>query len=136
MKRGLLSWGLFLLWVGLVLSISSQSSPPGAETVGAQVGGHGDDIFHFIEYAAGAFLAYIAIVYTRYVSQPRIRYMLAFALSLLIASVDEAFQGFVPGRTASVLDVGVDTLGIVSCLAAIGGASWLYQRLRGKVPLL
>lgn len=136
MKRGLLSWGPFLLWVGLAFSISSQSSPPGAETVGSQVGGHGDDVFHFIEYAAGAFLAYIAVVYTRYVSQLRLRYMLAFVLPLLIAGVDETIQSFVPGRSASALDVGVDTLGIVSCLATISVASWLYQRRRGKVPLL
>ena len=104
--------------------------------IGSQMGGHGDDVFHFVEYSTGAFLAYIAIVRSRHVKGSRLRYILAFALSLAIAGVDELLQGFIPGRLASATDVGVDFLGVVSSLSMIGGGSWLYRKRRGSKTTL
>ncbi len=125
-KRALVSWAPFLLWVGVILVISSQSSPPGAETVGSKLGGHSDWVFHFVEYAIAAYLAYRAVASGGLIGQPHFRYMVAFVLPFVIACVDEGLQGFVPGRTASAL-------GIASALTVTGIASRLYRGLLGRL---
>lgn len=49
----------------------------------------------------------------------------AWAMAVLYAITDESHQSFVPGRGATVVDVGIDALG-----AALG--LWLWSRLRAR----
>ena len=48
-----------------------------------------------------------------------ISYYLAFAIGTLFAISDEVHQSFVPGRTASLLDVLLDVLGIIAVLISV-----------------
>ena len=54
---------------------------------------------------------------------------LAFAVSLavLYSLTDEFHQAFVPGRTPSLMDLGVDAVG-----AVLGVGMWMYGRRRVK----
>ena len=45
-------------------------------------------------------------------------------LSTLYAVSDEVHQAFVPGRTVSLLDLGLDTLGILAVLAVLWKGRW------------
>jgi VanZ family protein len=49
--------------------------------------------------------------------------VLAIALSALYAASDEFHQSFTPGRTPSVIDVGIDTIG-----AALGVGTWAWVK--------
>ncbi len=49
----------------------------------------------------------------------------AIASSLLRAIIDEIHQAFVPGRTGTIVDVGIDAIGI-------GIAAWLIYRRQPK----
>jgi len=51
----------------------------------------------------------------------------AFLCGLAYAASDEAHQIFIPGRTASPVDVGIDSVGV---LAGIGACFWWYARHR------
>ncbi len=63
-----------------------------------------------------------AILFTLLLRATGKNYLLSFILTLLYASTDEFHQKFTFGRTASVLDVGID-----SCGAAI--AAYLLWKL-------
>src|SRR5262249_61746408 len=56
----------------------------------------------------------------------------ALALAVVYALVDEAHQAFVPGRTASLLDSGIDSLGAASSQIAI----FLRHLWAGRFELL
>lgn len=54
------------------------------------------------------------------------RLALGLLITALYAASDELHQAFVPGRTASVVDVGIDVLG------GVCGTLWFQLRRRGK----
>jgi VanZ family protein len=70
---------------------------------------------HFTGYAILSALALRSVARGR-TPQPR-HFVVAFALSVAYAVTDEIHQSFVPLRTASLGDVGIDALGAASCLA-------------------
>ena len=75
--------------------------------------------FHFMEYA---FLAYLLYRAFRGVSriQWRLQWMmLSFMISFVFAMLDECIQIFIRNRGGSLLDVLVDTMGILSVLGVI-----------------
>jgi len=52
---------------------------------------------------------------------PKVAVALALGVSVAWAFVDEAFQTLIPSRTASLLDVGIDSTGaLVACVFAVG----------------
>ncbi|HEY8449741.1 MAG TPA: VanZ family protein [Bacillota bacterium] len=51
---------------------------------------------------------------------PWARYLTAWLLATLYAATDEWHQRFVPGRTGSLTDVGIDAVGALLALAGIG----------------
>lgn len=66
-----------------------------------------------------------------------------FSLPLLVVSlsgiIEECYQIFVPGRTASLLDLLADILGAVFAIVLANRLAWLsriYARLRLKIPPL
>jgi len=69
-----------------------------------------DVAFHFLEYCGLAVLLNRALKDIRGWSS----FSLAVLLCLLYAASDEWHQSFVPGRTASLYDVGVDGIGALA----------------------
>lgn len=128
-KRPHLAWVPFLVWVGMAFALSSQSSPPGAATIGAQAGGQGDVLVHLAEYAVGGILALFALALSGLSKRGWLIFLLAWLIVLAIACVDETIQRFVPGRTFSLTDVATDALGAGAALALVAALSWVYRAM-------
>ena len=77
---------------------------------------------HFTEYAVLAFLWHRALAGSRR------RLLAAFLISALYAVSDEWHQSFVPNRTASAVDVMVDTTGAAVMMALLS----LKTKMRGQ----
>src|SRR5256885_3180887 len=98
---------------------------------------------HLTEYAILAALWYRAFTRGRRLTPPTAGW-LAFGISLAWATLDEWHQAFLPSRTSSATDVGIDGAGaavalIVACRgwrAALDGAAipllWLAAARRGR----
>jgi len=56
-------------------------------------------------------------------------FSLALAGVILYAMSDEFHQSFIPGRTSTMVDVGIDTLGAFIGLAAARFSLWFQKRL-------
>ena len=70
-----------------------------------------DIVFHFLEYAVFAWLIIRAVTTSWPQKGRREKLLLVMFLAFLYALSDEFHQSFVPGRTASWLDVAVDATG-------------------------
>lgn len=107
MKTRLLDYLFPVLWMGVIFFLSSQPVLPGASTFWQ------DFIFkklaHISVYAVLYFLWYRAIR----TENAKVKILIPFILTLAYAISDEIHQSFVLGRTATVRDVGYDTLGMV-----------------------
>jgi VanZ family protein len=66
---------------------------------------------HFTEYALLAFWAIRALAKSPHPAFRRYRFLIAVAVVLVIASIDEFNQSFEPSRTSSIWDVGLDMIG-------------------------
>jgi len=136
-KRWLYYWLPVLLWMGMILVVSSRSSLPFVlnKTVDLVTKKAG----HMTEYGVLAFLLWRAIrsckqsgvseATSGHRSKERGWPALpsfggAFVLSLLYAISDEFHQTFVPGRTGALTDVGFDVLGMLLAL----GLVWWFSR--------
>ena len=125
MRRWLVRWGPSLVMMALIFGASST---PGNDL--PKFGGW--DLFvkkggHMLGYAL------LAMSYLRGLTgSRRLNWRICF-LAVLMAAVyamtDEFHQSFTPGRTPSVADVGIDTLG-----ASIGTSVWAVVRsARGRL---
>lgn len=112
-----------LVWMGAIFYLSAQPSLPQAPDpwwdVLLKKGGH------MAGYAVLAILWWRVLV--RRCSR-RCALGLAIVLSVLYAISDEVHQLYVPGRSGSVWDVGIDACGI---LLAAGLLRWWYRRRAG-----
>lgn len=106
--RRVLYWMAALAWAAVIFTISSvpgSSLPPGRYGVVGHLGG----------YTVLGLLLFVAL-------RVDWRRSAAAAIAVLLASVygatDELHQAFVPGRTPSVFDWFIDTVG------ALAGVSW------------
>lgn len=127
-------WGLALLWMAVIFAFSSQANS------GAYTEAYLQDanvpirkLAHMFEFAVLAVLYQTALVGSlmppREAEQERVaeqksenslkNYLFAFALAVLYALTDEWHQAFVPGRSASLLDSGVDAIGALVGLSAV-----------------
>jgi VanZ family protein len=120
----ILRWLPVVAWMGLIFLLSSQPSLPRAP----------DDLLdvltkkgaHFGEYLLLAVLLSRALVAANGMSWP----ILALALGTTVAYAisDELHQSFVPGRTPSPGDVGIDAVGAITGLALFTG--WRHHTLK------
>ncbi|PZD75373.1 hypothetical protein C1752_00026 [Acaryochloris thomasi RCC1774] len=84
---------------------------------------------HFTEYAVLAGVAYGAAALG--FQRPRTRSLqIALTCAILFAISDEWHQRFVPGRTSTPQDVGIDILG--ACVVVIAIALWQWRRPASK----
>jgi hypothetical protein len=114
-------WGPAFGMMGLIFffsSIPGQEFPPlGWWEWLVTNGGH----------ALGYAMLSAAFVYGLSADQPAAPRQLALAvlLAVLYSFSDEFHQAFVPGRTPSLMDLGVDAIG-----ALVGVGVWMYERRR------
>lgn len=74
--------------------------------------------------------ALLALAYLRGIHSPDWRaFSLALAGVILFAVLDEFHQSYVPGRTSTMVDVGIDTLGAFIGLTAARFSPWFQRRL-------
>lgn len=108
-------------WMAVIFLLSSQSTLPKA-------GGLPVDVTaimgHLVAYAVLAALIRLAIGGT---ASDRRSDLLAIALATIYGASDEFHQSFVPGRDASVLDLGVDLVGGILSVTLVG----LARSVRG-----
>ncbi len=117
-----------LAWIALIFTFSSQSQPLGSETASGLLGGRGDLLVHFSEYFVLALLLLLTVL-TALPNQARtIHYLLVVSAAVFIGGMEEVYQGFVPDRTSSFLDVGADALGAVTSVVLVA----LISRYRHK----
>lgn len=117
-----------LAWIALIFTFSSQSQPVGSETASGLLGGRGDLLVHFSEYFVLALLLLLTVL-TALPNQARtIHYLLVVSAAVFIGGMEEVYQGFVPDRTSSFLDVGADALGAVTSVFLVA----LISRYRRK----
>jgi len=109
MKTLLGRWLPVAVWMGMIYFLSAQSTLPKLDVSWL------DEVLriagHFFQYAVLGFLLARAIIRDGDASRLKLAWVIAFAV--LYALSDEWHQSFVPGRDASVLDVGVDALGVM-----------------------
>jgi hypothetical protein len=117
MKNWLYRWGPAILFMAIIFIASAT---PGSEIPGfgfwdffAKKGGH------LIGYALLAAAYYHALNNGK--RAPKLLFVLALCMTALYAASDEWHQRFTPGRSPSLLDVGIDITGsffgaLVSCL--------------------
>ena len=115
--RVALAWALVLGWMGIIFWLSNQPDLPRLE--GSLRDAMLKRVAHLVEYAFLGGLLWRALNLTFRLGAPGL-YIWAFSLSFLYAVSDEVHQAFVPGRTASFLDLGLDALGILAVLIALG----------------
>jgi VanZ family protein len=115
-------WLPFALWMALIYAISAQPEAPGPGDKGSLL----RDLFNYSAHACSfALLALLARRAMRSGTPWLPRWMArhpgwaACIWSALYAISDEYHQSFVPGRTASIWDLGVDLAGILGMLALL-----------------
>ena len=84
---------------------------------------------HFVEYAILAFLARRAFITSTREFLKNHWFALSLILVVVVAVIDELHQSFVPARTGSIYDSGIDIAGGLTVLLVC----WLYQRRRSRL---
>ena len=117
MKRFLQNWSPVLLYFGLIFLLSS--SPAGVKP-GI------DKALHVVEYAVMGFFTARGVLLSWDLSRSQ-GIALGAALAAVLGALDELHQHFVPGRQASLFDLGADAVGaILGALLFVGLGSLLY----------
>lgn len=120
-----LFWGLALIWMAVIFAFSSQANS-GAYTEAylQEANVPVRKLAHMFEFAVLAVLYQTALArsITKTNEQAKSKfkhYWLAFVLAVLYALSDEWHQSFVPGRSSSLLDSGVDSTGALIGLTTV-----------------
>lgn len=123
-----LSWFGVVLWMSFIFFMSSRVGDDSADLSGSFLGFFGPFVrifaprvedaslhvwirkgAHLFEYMVLSILLINAL--RQHIEDKRRVYLFAVVVSLMYAVSDEVHQAFVPGRSASMLDVGIDGLG-------------------------
>ncbi len=117
-RRFLFLWGPVLVWCGVIFGFSSIPTLPRVELI------WWDFVMkktaHIVEYGILYFLIFRAMSrgVKRQASSVK-HWLFPFIFAFLYAISDELHQSFVPGRTARMMDVGFDTVGMFLSLWGI-----------------
>ena len=146
MKRKFISWILIALWCGVIFFMSSRNGSDSSAMSMFTVHAlerlitvlFGSLIFpvpeHLVRKAAHIFeyLVLGILLLSGFFSEKKPRKSTIYALlaGALYAASDETHQIFIPGRTASPIDVGIDTFGVLAGIAV--SYTWLRRRYRIK----
>lgn len=87
---------------------------------------------HFSEFAAlGITLAWL---FGMLLTRPAARYGLPLLCGVVAACIDETIQIFSPGRYCSIVDVGIDSSGVLTGILCLMVLCVLWNKLRKKQP--
>lgn len=125
MRRSILTlWGPFFAALAVVFWLSSLSTVPGARYFW-------DKLLHTVGYAGIGVLALRA--FHGGFERPRPAPTMYAAWAVILWGIsDEIHQSFVPGRDASVLDVGADAVGFAFAVLLLAAAT--SRAVRAKRP--
>ncbi len=119
MQSKAIRWISVLIWMAVIFAFSSQ--PHSGEVTQQYLGDFNVPVrkcAHMTEYMILYFLTRWSTVGTT--DSALIRRLLPFILSVAYACTDEYHQNFVPGRSATVSDVMVDSIGVtIGCLLTL-----------------
>ena len=102
-------WGPVIVWCGIIFYFSSL---PGQKIPQPPFGGDVVSIAaHIFEYAILYFLVFRAV--NSSIVKRKSNWFLPFVFCLLYALSDEFHQKFIPGRTATIKDIGFDFIGML-----------------------
>ena len=113
-------WLPALLYMGVIFILSSQSQLPVPYDFPES-----DKVFHLLLYSPLGFI--IAYALSRSTRGAKHLIFLAAFLAFLYGLTDEIHQHFVPGRSASALDLMADGMG-----AVIGSSVFVWMRRNGS----
>ncbi len=120
-----------MIWVLIILSVSSIPNLPSPKIVTGGFKIRLDYLFHFCEYGALAFLAFLT--FAKEAFNPGLkRYLLITLLLILLAVADEFHQKLIPGRTFNVKDILSNLSGIV---AAVIFCSIMFRKIAKELDL-
>lgn len=109
--NGVLAWACVVVWMGVIFAFSAQAHS--GELTEAYLGAFNVSVrkcAHMFEYAVLFTLIRRAIKLTKPLWIPHCS-QIAFVCTALYAMTDEFHQSFVPGRSATITDVMVDSTG-------------------------
>lgn len=97
-----------LLWAGLIFVLSNQEVLPGFEV----------SLFDFLFKKLAHMFVYAVLFYLfdqafNKIKIKKTNYLAALFITMLYSLTDEYHQSFIPGRTATLRDIGYDFLGIL-----------------------
>mgnify|MGYP001163418855 CR=1 FL=1 len=118
-KPFVIYWSPILLYLGIILGLSSLSSLPFSLTPGM----HLDKLLHFTEYFMLALLMARACAALPKPSSFMATWLLSSTLVLMVGCADECYQSLVPNRSSEWLDLLADGLG-----GMMGSALFLWIR--------
>ena len=118
---------LILLWMYIVFGFSGQNGEESSgisfkismlltrnnEEISKTIEPYIRKIAHFSEYAVGGILIFLLILTFEKIS-PKVRNISSIIITIIYAIFDEVHQLFVPGREGKIVDVYIDTLGIIT----------------------
>ena len=118
---------LIILWMNLVFGFSGQNGDESSgisyrismfitgnnEEIAKTIEPYVRKIAHFSEYAVGAILIYL-LLYTFPKVSSKIRNVSSIIITIIYAISDEIHQLYIPGREGKIVDVYIDTLGIIT----------------------
>lgn len=118
---------LILLWMYIVFGFSSQDGEESSgisfkismlltknnEDIAKTIEPYVRKIAHFSEYAVGAILIFLLLLTFDKIS-PKVRNTSSILITIIYAITDEIHQLYIPGREGKIIDVYIDTLGIIT----------------------
>lgn len=102
----LIRWFPVILWMLMIFLLSSRSTVPQTAAIPTAITAA---LGHLVVYGILAILLYHAL--EQLINTFMSRATVAWLIATLYGVSDELHQSFVPGRNASVLDVGIDAVG-------------------------
>ena len=156
--RRFLLWMVSFVWMGLIFWFSSQTSTESSASSDSVLSFflrffriddmerilHTSALHRFCTYilrkSAHLFLYTVlgglfCVNISQYASTQLQRVVLPLSLGVLYACTDELHQYFVPGRACQVIDVCIDTAGVLLGMLVILGSTALYRRHKAKRTL-
>jgi VanZ family protein len=112
------SWLLVLFWLGVIFSFSSQPNLKSDLPIFRKIA-------HISEYFVLFYLTFRALRRT-IESRPLV---LSFVFSFAVAIADEAYQTTIAGRLGSIVDVGIDTVGIIVGVLLVIASTATHRRI-------
>ncbi|QQR58976.1 MAG: VanZ family protein [Candidatus Melainabacteria bacterium] len=129
MNSPIMRWILVIVWMGVIFAFSHQANS--SEKTAVVFGGF--NIFarklgHISEF--GALYLLLRQALRKHIDIKKATY-LAVLLAILYAASDEWHQSFVPGRSACVEDVMLDSSAVLVAFFCTGWIDKIFEKLKG-----